>query len=385
MDHYLKEELYRLVQTDPKIFEFLKNGSLDGLWYWDMENPKEEWLSPRFKEVFGYRDEEIPNTSDWWKENIHPDDLGVALDNFARHCEDESHPYDQLVRYFHKDGSTVWVRCRGLAIRNAEGKPIRMLGAHTDVSSLKEAELALALRTKELERLNSELTLANSDLIRFALAASHDLREPLRMITSYLELLSESYGSQLDSRAKSYMSYAVDGAQRMKAMLEGLLEVSKSRSDPREFLPINMTELVAKSAELFQQQLADRGGKVEFGSLPAICGEEAQMARVFQNLFSNSIKFANPERPLRIRISGEATGDLVKIEVEDNGIGFKDADPDRVFGMFKRLHSKRDFPGDGIGLALVKKIVEDHKGVIHCRSTVGVGTQFNLEFPGVKN
>ena len=139
-EHYLKRELYELIQRDPSIFEFLQAGSLDGVWYWDMTDTAHEWLSPRFKEVFGYAEDEIPHTSAWWQENIHPDDLREAMDNFDRHLADPGCPYDQIVRYRHKDGSTVWVRCRGLLIRDADGKPLRMLGAHTDVTALKEAE-----------------------------------------------------------------------------------------------------------------------------------------------------------------------------------------------------------------------------------------------------
>ena len=142
-DHYLKHELYRLVQTDPRIFDFFQAGSLDGVWYWDLENPQEEWMSPRFKELFGYADDEVPNTSDWWQENIHPDDLQAVLDNFEKHITDPRHLYDQVVRYHHKDGSVVWVRCRGIAIRDEKGEAIRMLGAHTDLTKLMRAETTL--------------------------------------------------------------------------------------------------------------------------------------------------------------------------------------------------------------------------------------------------
>jgi PAS domain S-box-containing protein len=128
-EHYLKRELYELVQKDSHIFEFLEAGSLDGIWYWDLENPTEEWLSPRFKELFGYEDHEVPSTSTWWQQHIFPEDLQFTVDNFNKHCTDPNHPYDQTVRYRHKDGSTVWVRCRGIAIRDETGKAIRMLGA----------------------------------------------------------------------------------------------------------------------------------------------------------------------------------------------------------------------------------------------------------------
>ena len=138
-EHYLKKELYALVRSDPAIFEFLQAGSLDGIWYWDVERQDQEWMSPRFKELFGYRDDEIPNTSEWWQANIFPEDRDVALDNFAKHLADRNHPYDQIVRYRHRDGGTVWVRCRGLAVRNERGEPIRLLGCHTDVTALKRA------------------------------------------------------------------------------------------------------------------------------------------------------------------------------------------------------------------------------------------------------
>ena len=142
-DHYLKHELYRLVQSDPRIFDFFQEGSLDGMWYWDLENPSEEWLSPRFKELFGYADDEVPNNSSWWQANIHPDDLQVVLDNFEKHKADPRHPYDQVVRYHHSDGSVIWVRCRGIAVRNEKGEAIRMLGAHTNLTKLMRAEAAL--------------------------------------------------------------------------------------------------------------------------------------------------------------------------------------------------------------------------------------------------
>ena len=137
---YLRRELYRRVRDDAAIFDFLQDGSLDGLWYWDLDNPEHEWLSPRLKEVFGYADEDIPNTSAWWQANIFPEDLTIALDNYTQHLSDPHHRYDQIVRYRHRDGSTVWVRCRGIAIRDATGRPIRMLGAHTDVTPIKKVE-----------------------------------------------------------------------------------------------------------------------------------------------------------------------------------------------------------------------------------------------------
>jgi len=139
-EHYLKRELYDLIRSDPAVFEFLQAGSLDGIWFWDLANHAHEWHSPRFWEVFGYSPSEKQHLAREWQDIIQPDDLKVALDNFKKHCADPAHPYDQLVRYRHKNGSTVWVRCRGIAIRDTTGRPVRMLGAHNDVTELKRAE-----------------------------------------------------------------------------------------------------------------------------------------------------------------------------------------------------------------------------------------------------
>ena len=148
--NYLKTELYQLVAQDPSIFEFIQESSLDGLWYWDLESPENEWMNKRFWTLLGFSPEEKKHLASEWQDLIFAEDLEVALDNFYKHCEDPSHPYDQVVRYKHKDGSTIWVRCRGIAIRDKDGKPIRMLGAHNDITELKRQEEKLACKNKEL-------------------------------------------------------------------------------------------------------------------------------------------------------------------------------------------------------------------------------------------
>lgn len=142
-EHPLKAELYSLVKANSEIFEFLQAGSLDGIWYLDLEHPGEGWMSERYKSLFGYQDHEIPNNSLWWRGNVFPEDLPATIEAFARHCADPKVPFDQILRHRHKDGSAVWVRCRGYAIRDASGKPIRVLGAHTDITAFKRTEQEL--------------------------------------------------------------------------------------------------------------------------------------------------------------------------------------------------------------------------------------------------
>lgn len=149
---YLKNELYDLINKDTSIFEFIQSGSLDGIWYWDLENPEMEWMSPKFWETLGYNPDEKKHLSREWQDIIFQEDLKLAIENFEKHCADSNHPYDQIVRYKHKNGSTVWIRCRGLAIRNETGKVLRMLGAHTDITDLKEKEKEITRLTNEYEK-----------------------------------------------------------------------------------------------------------------------------------------------------------------------------------------------------------------------------------------
>ena len=151
-DNYLKKELYDLVKTNPSIFDFIQSGSLDGMWYWDLENAENEWMSQKFWETLGYDPLERKHLASEWQDIIFQEDLKVALQNFQKHCADATYPYDQIVRYKHKNGSTVWIRCRGLAIRDENGKAIRMLGAHSDITRLKQAENEIRNLSDEYER-----------------------------------------------------------------------------------------------------------------------------------------------------------------------------------------------------------------------------------------
>lgn len=163
-DNYLKEEFERSLRSDATLLDFLQAGSLDGVWYWDLEHPENEWMSPRFWELLGYDPATKKHLASEWQEIIYPDDLQLALDNFHKHCADPAHPYDQIVRYKHRDGSTVWVRCRGIAIRDTNGKPIRMLGAHNDLTQIMQLkqELAQALDALQIREHEARTILENS-------------------------------------------------------------------------------------------------------------------------------------------------------------------------------------------------------------------------------
>lgn len=183
-EHYLKTELYELIRTDPGIFDFLQAGSLDGIWYWDLERPDHEWLSPRFWETLGYDPGTKRHDPSEWQHLIHPDDLETAVSNLHKHLEDPSHPYDQLVRYRHKDGSQVWVRCRGIAVRRSDGTPIRLLGAHNDITQLKDTEAELRALLDEKAGLMREV--------------NHRVKNNLATVAALVNLKNESIGADVD-------------------------------------------------------------------------------------------------------------------------------------------------------------------------------------------
>lgn len=150
-ENYLKKELYESIFKDASIFEFVQAGSLDGVWYWDLEKPENQWMSPKYWETLGYEPNEKEHLTKEWQDIIFEKDLKLSLEKFQKHCEDPNEPYDQIVRYKHKNGSTVWMRCRGMAIRNKDGKPIRMVGANTNITNLKETEQELSRIIEEYE------------------------------------------------------------------------------------------------------------------------------------------------------------------------------------------------------------------------------------------
>ena len=371
--HYLKEELYSLVREDPAIFEFLQNGSLDGIWYWDLESPEHEWMSPRFWEVFGYEPDSKPHLAEAWQDMIDPDDLKTALENFTEHCEDPNHPYDQLVRYRHKSGSTVWVRCRGLAIRDEDGKPVRMLGAHTELTEQKQLEATLLDQRAELARSNAELE-------QFAYVASHDLQEPLRMVTSYLGLLKRRYGEKLDDDAQEFIGFAVDGAERMSTLIGDLLRYSRVGTSDDEFVPVPLSSVVDTACSQLDRLIQESGIEISSKSLPTVSGSETQLVQLFENLIGNATKYRGSEPPT-VNISATCESEESIVKIQDNGIGFEMEFAKRVFQIFQRLHTREQHSGTGIGLAICSKIMERHRGRIWVESEPDKGSSFFVAFP----
>jgi signal transduction histidine kinase len=255
--------------------------------------------------------------------------------------------------------------------------------AKDDLEALnRHLEVLVAERTVELERRAADLVLANRELEQFVHAASHDLQEPLRMIASYCELLSRRYGHALDERGLRYISYSIEGATRMKGLLESLLELSGVGAEPFEGVPVDTTRVLQAVLRSLELRLSESGGRVDvLGRLPTVRGHEAELSRLFQNLIGNSLKFRDPLRAPSVRISAERDGESWHFRVADTGIGIAPPFLERIFVAFQRLHRRGEYPGSGLGLALCKKIVERHGGRIWAESREGLGTTVHFTLP----
>ncbi|GAA6621822.1 ATP-binding protein [Scytonema sp. NUACC26] len=233
---------------------------------------------------------------------------------------------------------------------------------------------------RKLEQLAAELKRSNQELETFAYVAAHDLQEPLRAVTGYTQLLVDEYKDRLDESALEYMDLIVDGASRMQQLIQDLLAYSRVSSRGQEFRPIDVNDLLRQALQNLQVAIAQSNANISHDTLPTISGDKTQLVQLFQNLIGNAIKFRREEPP-QIYIAAELKDDNWLFSVRDNGIGMKPQYLDRIFEIFKRLHTRTEFPGTGIGLAICKKIVERHKGRIWAESQLGRGTTFYFTVP----
>ncbi len=367
--HYLQVELYELLRSDDSIFDFIQSGSLDGVWYWDIEHPEQEWMSPRFWQTMGYDPSEFPHLSSAWQDIIDKDDLAVAMDNFKRHCENPDYPYDQIVRYRHKDGSTVWIRCRGLAIRDASGRPIRMLGAHSDVTQLKEAELALQAK--------------NDELINYSYAVSHDLKGPVANALLALEVLASRCGDRLAESERQLLVGLQGSMSRMIAVINELHRIALleggQEQGPMEPLPVS--DAVALVSHDLAEELKSSQAEIRLDSDAVVVTSRVLFIQLLYNLVQNAIKYRNKHIAPVIRIGVTPEPGYWRISVADNGIGIAEQDCGRVFDFLKRVNTDPSVPGAGLGLSFCKKAIARLGGSISVKSVLGEGSEFSFTLP----
>ncbi len=240
--------------------------------------------------------------------------------------------------------------------------------------------VATSLLVTELQRTHDELKRSNADLEQFAYVASHDLQEPLRMVSSYVTLLERRYRGRLDADADDFIHFAVDGAERMRQLIQDLLAFSRVGTRGGELVPTESRAALTRALENLQVLIDETDARVIFDEMPEVNADPGQLELVFQNLIGNAIKYRGEDRP-KVTVSAVAQEGHWLFGVRDNGIGFEQKFADRIFGVFQRLQTRSEYPGTGIGLAIVKKIVERHGGRIWADSQPGLGSTFWFTMP----
>jgi signal transduction histidine kinase len=271
------------------------------------------------------------------------------------------------------DGSHRWHLSRGVPMLDEKGQLIRWFGTATDIHELKQVEEQAKIYASRLEKSNRELE-------QFAFMASHDLQEPLRKIEMFGDLLLER-ATDLQEKERLYLERMRNAASRMRGMIEGLLQISRIATQGRSFVRVDLSGVTQEVLSDFEDQIRDSNASIELGSLPAVNGDPLQLRQLMQNLISNALKYHQPGRPPEIRIFTKQLPEKVQICVQDKGIGFPQADADRIFEPFQRLVARSQYEGSGIGLAICRRIVERHGGDITAVSEPGQGTTFIVNLP----
>jgi PAS domain S-box-containing protein len=283
-------------------------------------------------------------------------------------------PY--MKEYIKKSGERVPVLLSGMVARIDDQNHIWSIVA--DMTERKRYE-------EDLQRTAEELRRSNQELEQFAYVASHDLQEPLRMVTGFMGLLKRNYEDRLDDKAREYVDFAVDGAERMSGLIRDLLDFSRVGTRGHEWQPVAMRWVLDKVLQQCGTAIRDSGAEVVAGELPTVCGDEQQLVQLLQNLITNAIKFRREGVAPRIEVSAEAQDERWLFSVADNGIGIDPSQAERVFEIFQRLHTRDRYEGTGIGLAICRKIVERHGGRIWVEPAPGGGSTFYFTLPVAKD
>ncbi len=343
----------------------LFNSTSDGVWIHNLEGNIVE-VNDAYCQMCGYTREELLGMPFFMLEAAETE---TEIKTRMQRIIERGH--EQFVsRHRRKDGSVFDVDITTLYLTRKEG---RIAVFCRDITDRRRVE-------EEMKQYAERLKRSNEDLERFAYIASHDLQEPLRNVVSFSQLLARRYSGKLEPDADEFIGYIVEGGKRMQALVSDLLEYSRVNTRATPFQPINSEEVVDRVIQNLFFTIQESNATIETTSLPTVNADAGQLGMVFQNLIANAIKFHRDEPPY-IHISAEKSGYMWTFAVRDNGIGMDPAFFDRIFEIFQRLHTLDKYPGTGVGLAIVKKIIERHGGEIWVDSEIGRGSTFYFTLP----
>jgi PAS domain S-box-containing protein len=343
--------------------------SIPNLAWWANGDGYITWYNQRWYEYTGTKPEQMEG---WGWQSVHdPEVLPQVLEQWKSSIA-TGKTFDMVFPLRGSDGVFRHFLTRVMPVFDKDGKVVRWFGTNTDITEQKRAQ-------EELKRIADDLARSNADLEQFAYVTSHDLKEPLRNIASFVGLLERRYKDGLDEKASEYIHYIVYGVKRMKQLIDDLLEYSITAKGI-DFRPADSSSVLTKAISSLRTTIEESRAVITYDKLPTVTIDAAQLQSLFLNLIGNAIKYRSKEAP-QIHISAKKKEDVWIFSVRDNGIGIDPKFRDRIFIVFQRLHTMHEYAGTGIGLAICKRIVERHGGKIWVESETGKGSTFFFTIP----
>jgi len=373
LEQRVKQRTAELENAHKQLRFHVENSPL-GVIEWDSQFRVQGW-SKQAERIFGWKAEEVlgKQLNDW--QFVYPNDLDFVHQKALNLLNPESPPEIIENRNLTKDGNVLYCQWYNSVLFDESNAVVSILSLVQDQTERKQAE-------EELQQLNQQLQRSNQELEQFAYVASHDLREPLRKIRSYSDLLVKRYQGQLDERADKYINYITDSVIRMQALITDLLTYSRVSRNELILEPTDLGEILQQTLTDLSPAIEENHAIINTTLLPIVQANPLQIRQVLQNLIANAIKFRS-EQPPQIDIKADCQDDFWQISIQDNGIGIDPSYSDRIFAIFQRLHYREEYPGTGIGLAICQKIVERHGGKIWVESELGQGSTFYFTLPVV--
>lgn len=341
-------------------------------WIWEVnQNAEYTYSNPSISGLLGYSPEEILGKTPF---HLMPEKEAKRVAEIFGPIAEARKPFSSLVNTnVHRDGHEIVLETNAVPVITPEGDFLGYRGIDRDVTER-------TLWETQLKKTSAELARSNEELQQFAFVASHDLQEPLRMISSYVQLLEKRYKGKLDSDADEFIEFAVSGTVRMKEMINDLLAYSRVGTRLKPLKSVDVEQVLDGVLANLDTAISESDASITRDDLPTVIADSSQLAQLFQNLVSNAIKFRS-DRPLKILISARRDSDEWVFSVSDNGIGIKEKHVKRIFAIFQTLHGKGEYQGTGIGLAVCQRIVERHGGRIWVESEPGKGSTFYFTIP----
>ncbi len=378
-----RKEAENELRASEERFALITRGTRDGIWDWDLTTGQ-IYFSPRWKTMLFYDEAEIEHNFMALQNLIHPDDLGLALEGWMACLDGETDDFSIEYRLLNKHDSYTWIRCRGMAIHDESGQPTRMAGSHSDISTQKQAFVVMEHMNQELQAKTEELLHSNQELDQFAYIASHDLKAPLRAIANLSQWVEEDLEEVMTDDTRKQMALLRSRVQRMEGLINGVLQYSRVGRIDMEIEEVNVVQLLD---EILDGLSPPPGFQIEIAeNMPVLQTARVPLSQVFGNLLSNAIKYHHQPESAKVSIlvrQPDAT--TYQFSVTDDGPGIAPEYHEKVFQIFQTLNARDKVESTGVGLTVVKKIVEQMGGEIRLDSAEGQGSTFSFTLPIYKN